>query len=112
MWIIRPGARLSGMSGSRSTGGGIIEAFGAFANDSATNKTLHCAQLSVILGCHKTDCITHRVCPARTADAMHIILLVHWEIIIYHVRNVVHVDTARRDVRRYQHAHRAGFKVF
>ena len=45
------------------------------------------------------------------ADAMHVILRVHRKVVIHHVRNAVHVDAARGDVGRDEHAHRAGFEI-
>ncbi len=42
---------------------------------------------------------------------MDIILRVHREIIVHHMRDPIHIDAARGDVRSDQHPHRAGFEI-
>ena len=92
-------------------GGRVIESLRALAHDAASDKPLQRPQLAVIFRRHKTDGIAHRVRPACPSDAMDVILRVHREIVVHHVRDAVHVNAARRDVRRHEHAHRTGLEI-
>jgi len=65
----------------------------------------------VILRRDKTDSIPNRMSPTSPADAVDVVLRMHWEVIIDDVRDAIHVDTPSGDVRRYQNAHGAGFKI-
>ncbi len=69
-------------------------------------------KFAVIFVRHKTDRVADRVRAAGAADAMHIIFRVHREIVIHDVRNAVHVNAARRDVRGHEHAHDAVLEIF
>ena len=66
----------------------------------------------MILGGHEADGIPYRMRAAGSADTVDVILRVHREVVVYHVRDVVHIDAAGGDVRGHQHAHRAGLEVF
>ena len=46
------------------------------------------------------------------ADAVHIIFVGGGKVVVDDVRYVVYVDTARRDVGRYEHLHLALFEAF
>ena len=93
------------------SGGIVIEAFRAFAHDAAADETLERTQRPVIFRRDETDRVADRMRAAGAADAMDVILRVHREIVIHHVRNAVHVDAARRDIRGHEHAHRAGLEI-
>ena len=97
---------------SRRRRGRIVETFRPLADDAAADESLQRAQFVPVLRRDKADGVAHRVRPAGAADAMDIIFRVHREIVIHHMRNTVHVNAARRDVRRHQHAHRAGLEIF
>ena len=56
---------------------------------------------------NEADRIADRVRAAGASDAMDVILRVHREIVIHHVRDPIHIDAARGDIRGHQHAHRA-----
>ncbi len=90
----------------------IIKSICAFTHDATTDEAFERAKFAVIFRRDKADGVTDRVRPARPTDAMDVILDVHGEIIVHHVRNAVHINAARGDVGRDQHAHRAGFEIF
>ena len=50
--------------------------------------------------------------PARAPDAVDVILRLHREIVVHHVRNAVHINPARGNIRGHQHADRAGLEIF
>ena len=89
----------------------IIETIRPFTNDTPADEPLKRAQFALIFRGDEADRIAHRVRATRAANPMDVILRVHWEIVIYHVRNAVHVNAPSRDVRRHQHPHRAGFEI-
>ncbi len=93
-------------------GSRIVEAFRALAHDAPADEALERAQGAVIFGRYEADGVAHRVGAARPADAMDVVLGVHREVIIHHVRDAVHIDPAGRDVGRDQHAHGAGLEIF
>src|SRR5258707_12774298 len=64
----------------------------------AANKTLEGAHGGLVFRRREADGISNGMRAASAADAVHIILRVHWEIIIHHVGNPVNVDAACRDV--------------
>jgi hypothetical protein len=65
----------------------------------------------VILGRYETDSVPDGVGTTRPADAVNIVLRMHREVIIHHVRDAVDIDPAGGDVSRNQHAHGAGLEV-
>ena len=92
--------------------GGVIKSFRFFPHDAATNEAFERAQFALILVRHKTDGVAYGVCASGAADAMDIIFRVHWKIVIYDVRDAVHVNAARRDVRRHQYTYDAVLEIF
>ena len=78
----------------------VIETFRLFPYDPAPDETLERTQRPVIFRRNKTDRITYGVRAAGASDAMDIILRVHWEIIVHHMRDPIHIDAARGDVGR------------
>src|SRR5438270_6621824 len=76
----------------------VIETFRLFPDDPAADETLERAQLSLIFRRDETDRIAHRMCAARAPDAMDIILRLHREVVVHHVRNPIDIDPARGDV--------------
>jgi hypothetical protein len=89
----------------------VIETLCAFPHNSATNEAFERTQRPMILGCNETNRIAHRVRPASAANAVHVILGMHREIVIHHMRNPVHIDAACGDVGRDEHAHNAGLEI-
>jgi len=92
--------------------GGIIKSFRFFSHDAAADEAFERAEFALIFVRNKTDGIADGVRPAGAADAMNVILSLHREIIIHDVRNAVHVNATRGDVRRHEHPHGTGFKIF
>src|SRR6476659_6423763 len=76
----------------------VIETFRLFPYDPATDETFDATQRPLIFRRNETDRITDGVCAAGASDAMDIILRVHREILIHHMRYPIHVDAARGDV--------------
>ena len=66
---------------------------------------------AVVLRGDEADGVADGVRAAGAADAMDVILRVHREIVVHHVRDAVHVNAARGDVRRHEHAHGAGLEI-
>src|SRR5438105_308974 len=89
----------------------VIEAFRPFPDNAAPDETLERAQRSLIFGCNKADRIADGVRAAGASNAMDIILRVHREIVIHHVRNPIHIDAARRDVGGDEDTDGAGFEI-
>src|SRR5206468_3434781 len=89
----------------------VIETFRLFPYDAAPNETLERTQRPLIFRCNETDRITDGVCAARASDAMDIILRVHRKIVIHHVRDPIHIDSARGDVGGDEDTDRAGFEI-
>ena len=100
---------IGGIVGRRS--GGIIKFLRFLPHDATADEAFERAEFAVIFGRDKADGVAHRMRPASAADAMDIILGVHREIVIHHVRNAVHVNAARRDVRGHEHAHDAVLEI-
>ena len=92
--------------------GGIIKTFGFLPHNTATDETFERAQFTLIFVRDETDGVADGVRATGAADAVDVILGLHRKIIIHDVRNPVHVNAARRDIRRDQHADRAGFEIF
>src|SRR5439155_20203669 len=61
--------------------------------------------------CNETDRITDGVCAAGASNAMDIILRMHRELVVHHMRDPIHVDTPRGDVRGDEDTNRAGFEI-
>lgn len=96
----------------RRTSGVVVKTLSAFAHDAASDKAFQRAQLAVIFRRHETDRVADGVRASGATDAMHVILHVHREIVIHHMRDAVHVDAPRGDVRRHEHAHCARLEIF
>ena len=107
-----PRLRLSSFSFvARGTGGMIIETFCFLSHNPATNETLEGTQLALIIRCDKTDRVSHRVRATGPADSVDVILRVHREVVVHHVRDAVDINAARRDIGRDQDAQRPRFKI-
>src|ERR1043166_2646379 len=78
----------------------IIEAFRLFPHDAAADETLERTQRSLIFRRDKTDRVAHRMRAAGAPDPMHVILRMHREVVIHHVRNSIDIDPARGHVSR------------
>src|SRR4029077_12277443 len=90
----------------------VIETFRLFPYDPAADETLERTQRSLIFRRNKADRITNGVCAAGASDAMDVILRVHREVVVHHMRDPIHIDPSRRDVRSHQHSHRARLEIF
>src|SRR5205814_6531816 len=90
----------------------VIETFRLLPYDPAADETLERTQRPLIFRRNKADRITNGVRAAGAADAMDIILRVHREIIVHLMRDPIHIDTSRRNVRSHQHSHRARLEIF
>jgi len=91
--------------------GNVVETFSPFSHDAAPDKPFQRTQCASILGCHKTDGVTDRLCSSGASNAMDIILRVHREIVIHHVRDPIHIDAARGDVGGDEDTDGAGFEI-
>ena len=100
---------VGGIVGRR--GGGVIKALRFFPHEAAADEAFKRAEFAMILVRHETDGVTDLIRAAGAADAMDVILDVHRKIIVHYVRNAVHVNAARRDVRGHEHAHGTGFEI-
>jgi len=89
----------------------IIETFRFLSQNAATDETFERSQRSVVFRRNKTYRIADGVRATGASDAMNIILRVHWEIVVHHMRDPIHVDATGGDVRRHQDTHRAGFEI-
>ena len=83
----------------------MIKPFGSLSHNPATDEPLQRTQLTLILRRNKTDRIAYRMRTPRAADPVDIILRVHWKVVVHHMRDAIHIDASRRDVRRHQHAY-------
>src|SRR5439155_27149857 len=90
----------------------VIETFRLFPYDPAADETLERTQRPLIFRCNETDRMTDGVCAAGASDAMDIILRVHREIVIHHMRDPIHIVAARGDVCGDEDTDRAGFEIF
>ena len=90
----------------------VIETFRLFPHDPAADETLERTQRSLIFRRNEADRITDGMRAAGASDAMDIILRVHREIVIHHMRDPIDIDAARGDIGRDQHAHRARLEIF
>jgi hypothetical protein len=61
---------------------------------------------------NKANGIADGVCATGASNSMHIILRVHWEIVIHHMRDPIHIDAARGDVGGDKDADRSRFEIF
>jgi hypothetical protein len=94
------------------SGSSVIEVFGAFARNAPADEALQRAQGAVIFRRHEADGIAHRVGAAGAADAVDVVLGMHREVIIHHVRNAIDIDPPGCDIGRDQHAHGPAFEIF
>ena len=90
----------------------VVKAFGAFTHDAPADETFERAQGAVIFGRHEADGVADRVGAACAANTMDLVLRVHREVIMHHVRDAVHIDPASGDVCGDQYAHGAGLEIF
>ena len=86
-------------------GSAIVKAFGAFPHHTAADEPFERAQGGMIFRRRKAQGVAYGMRPTGAANAMHIILGMHGEVIVHHVRNAIHINAACRDVGRNQHAH-------
>ena len=89
----------------------IIETFRFLSHNPTTNETLERTQFALIIWCDKTDRVAHRVRATGSADSVDVILRVHREVVVHHVRDAVDINAARGDIGRDQYAQRSRFKI-
>ena len=89
----------------------IIETFCFLSYNPPTNETLQRTQFALIIWCDKTDRVAYRVRATGSSDSVDIILRVHWEVVVHHVRDAVDINAARGDICRDQYAQRSRFKI-
>ena len=99
------------VAGTRRRGRGVVKPLGALAHNAPPDKPLQRAQRAAIFVGHKADGIADLLGAARAADPVNVILGVHREIVIHHMRDAVHVDAARGDVCRHQRPHGPRFEI-
>ena len=87
------------------------EAFGVFADDAAPDEFLQRAQSSPILRGHEANSVADGLGAAGSANAMHVVFGVQWEVEVDYMRNAVDVDTARGDVGGDEHANGAALEI-
>src|SRR5258705_12325084 len=81
---------------------GVIKSVRALPHDAAADEAFERAEFAVVFGRDEADGVTDGVGASGAADAMDVIFDVHREIIVHHMRDAVHVNAPRRDVRRDQ----------
>src|SRR4051794_10568074 len=89
----------------------VVESFSAFADDAPANESFQRTQRAVIFRGDKADGFADRMRAPGAANAMHIILGVHREIIIHHVGNAFHIDSTRGNIGRHEHADGSRFEI-
>src|SRR2546423_11717052 len=97
---------------ARWSGGVVIKSFRAFPHNSAADETLERTQRPVILRRDETDRIADGQGAPGASNTMDVVLRVHREIVVNHMRNPVHIDPARGNVRGHENADGAGFEIF
>ena len=65
----------------------------------------------MVLRGHEANRITDRLRTTRSTDSVDVILRVHWEIVIYHVRDAIDIDAARGDIGGDENTHRARLEI-
>ena len=88
-----------------------IEAFGVLPHDAPADESLQRTEREAIVRRDETDGVADCVRPAGAADPMHVILGVHGEVVVHHVRYAIHVDAARRDVGGHEHTDMSGLEI-
>jgi hypothetical protein len=86
-------------------GGGVGwfgKALGLASKDSAPEKSLKGAKMSVVVRSQKADGFAHRLGPARPADSMNVILGMAGEVVVNHVGNAFHIDAPGGDIGGHQ----------
>src|SRR5256885_1033165 len=89
----------------------IIKTLSAFAYESPANKPFESAQRGMILRRGETQRISNGQRASSAADAVHVILGMLGKVVIYNMRDAIHVNAARRDVRRDQNPNRPVFEI-
>jgi hypothetical protein len=91
--------------------GRSIETFSMFAHDAPADEPFERAQGFLLLRHHEADGIAHCLRAAGSPNAVDVVFRMHWEIIIYDVRDAVHIDAPGSNIGRNQNAHGSGLKV-
>src|SRR5689334_15220801 len=85
-------------------GGGVVEAFSAFAYDAASDESFEGAQRAVVFRGDKADRFADGMGAAGAANPVHVIFRVHRKIVVHDVGNAFDVDTTRRNVGGDEHS--------
>jgi len=81
------------------------------AENSAAQKAFQCLQVGEIIVGQEADRFAHGLGTAGTADTVHIILGMTGEVIINHVGDALHIDSASGDVGCDENADTSGLKI-
>src|ERR1044071_6230609 len=88
----------------------MIETIRAFADQSPANESFERAQGGVVFRRSETKRLADCHGAAGAADPVDIILRMFWEIVIYHVRDAVHINPAGGDIGGDEHADRSALE--
>jgi hypothetical protein len=82
--------------------GRLGKALGLASKDSAPEKSLKGAKMSVVVRSQKADGLAHRLGPPRSADSMNVILGMAGKVVVNHVGNAFHIDAPGGDIGGHQ----------
>ncbi|STQ45642.1 Uncharacterised protein [Ewingella americana] len=86
-------------------------AFKRDAWDFTLEQALNVTQQFVFIDTHQRNRFTGGFRTASTANTVNVVFRYVWQLIVDDVRQLVDVQTARRDVSSYQHANAAVFEI-
>jgi hypothetical protein len=89
----------------------VIKSFRFLSHNPATDEPLEQSQLGMVLRGHEANRITDRLRTTRSTDSVDVILRMHWEIVIHHVRNAIYIDAAGGDIGGNEHTYRTGLEI-
>jgi len=81
------------------------------AENSAAQKAFQCLQVGEIIVCQETDRFAYGLGTAGTADPMDVILGMAGEVVIDHVGDAFHIDSACGDVSCDENADTSGLEI-
>ncbi|MCG3189580.1 MAG: hypothetical protein LKCHEGNO_02048 [Burkholderiaceae bacterium] len=88
-----------------------LEALDHLAHDLLVDQALDVAQEQFLVDAHQRDRLAAGAGAASAADAVHVVLGHVGDLEVHHVRQLVDVDAARRDVGGHQHAQLAALEL-
>src|SRR6202140_4753198 len=84
-----------------------LEACDHFLRNRSLDQAFDVLQQLMFIDANQRQRLARRPGPTRTADPVNIILRHVWQIEVDDVRQLIDIDTARRNIRRHQHLQRA-----